>query len=1082
MAQTLQIKINGLYTLSNDLSEAPPGSLLIANNVVLDRDSILEPRRGFRRQLETFGSTNERANKIFEYQDRLLINYGNGKMAYLEDLQFEGSGQASNTTLISTTPLTTVAAGIPITGLEIPPNTTVSEVFTEVVTIGTLTTSSATITNIPDTAEIKVGQAVTGTGIPADTYVSSIVSSSILTITNLATDLGVQNLTFEQGLELSNPLLDDVSGETYLIRGWFDYAGLFPSPDPNLLKTQSTTANNNFYFTSSAGIGRIDRYDSTPARAGGIRALDATISLVNNFGFFVPDSQIAYRITWSFRDRNNNLLEGAPSQRAVIVNESGGTNRNVNLSILIPDGITTDYIYRVYRSGFSADENSTPDDELQLVYEDSPTSAEIAAGEIQITDITPNDLRGATLYTSPSQQGIINANTPPPISKDIATFKGSTFYANTKTEQTLNLNIISVSGDQGIRGGDTITIAGVTYTYDGGIPEITEVTVTSSSTISAASYFTINSAHDLIEYYVWYEVGLAGSDPALLGKQPIKVEVGAAEAASSVAQKTAQAINAVSAFEASASGDVVTVTNFDGGDTTDATAATSGFSITVTQQGVDGQEVASSNVVKLVTDGTPAQNIAETALSLVRIINRSPQNTTIYATYNSNVDELPGRILLFARTPGLPQFFITSDSASTAYNPSIPTGGRTRGSTNDEFKNALFFSKPLEPEAVPQLNVFRVGSADKQILRILPLRDSLFILKEDGIFRLTGEAGNFLLEEFDSTARLIGPETAVLLNNQIFMLSDQGVVSVSDTGIPVLSRDIEDSLLGEFSQNLESTARSSFGISYESERKYILFTTQSGTGADASQALVYNFFTKAWTRWPLLKTTGYVFSKDDRLYLGDFGINALDQERKTRTFLDYAEEEFEVTVTDVNERELTLASLDNVEIGDVISQPDGVFSLIVDIDPDSNTVIIKDFIPEFEPGNAILLKGIETEVQFIPQTGKNPGYTKQFRDISFLFKEAYFDRINANFESELSRDPDSVTLRSSTLGLWGQFPWGEVPWGGEAEITPLRTYIPRNKQRCSQLKLGLSHREAYSFYRLSGFSLIFKVSSERLRR
>jgi hypothetical protein len=52
-------------------------------------------------------------------------------------------------------------------------------------------------------------------------------------------------------------------------------------------------------------------------------ALDVTGSLNSSLeGFLPPNSEVAYRIIWSYKDNNENLVAGAPSSRLVISNSS----------------------------------------------------------------------------------------------------------------------------------------------------------------------------------------------------------------------------------------------------------------------------------------------------------------------------------------------------------------------------------------------------------------------------------------------------------------------------------------------------------------------------------------------------------------------------------------------------------------------------------------------------------------------------------------------------------------------------------------------------------------------------------------
>ena len=119
----------------------------------------------------------------------------------------------------------------------------------------------------------------------------------------------------------------------------------------------------------------------------------------------------------------------------------------MDLTFTVPAGVTTSHFYQIYRSGASATAADEANDELQLVIEKNPTSSEISALSVTVTDNVPDALRGATLYTSPSQQGIAASNDAPPLCKDMTTFKGHALYANTETRQRYVVNLIAVGSD-----------------------------------------------------------------------------------------------------------------------------------------------------------------------------------------------------------------------------------------------------------------------------------------------------------------------------------------------------------------------------------------------------------------------------------------------------------------------------------------------------------------------------------------------------------------------------------------------------------------------------------------------------------
>lgn len=99
------------------------------------------------------------------------------------------------------------------------------------------------------------------------------------------------------------------------------------------------------------------------------------------------------------------------------------------------------------------------------------------------------------------------------------------------------------------------------------------------------TYFTLNSAADAVQYYVWMDVDAGGNDPAPLGKTGIQVSISSNDSAEDVAAAVAAAIDALPAFIASASDELVTIENAAVGASTDAADVDSGFTILVLVQG-----------------------------------------------------------------------------------------------------------------------------------------------------------------------------------------------------------------------------------------------------------------------------------------------------------------------------------------------------------------------------------------------------------------------------------------------------------------------------------------------------------------
>lgn len=1151
MSQSVTLKASGLYTFPNYLGGSmPDGALAEALNVVIDRNNIIEPRRGFATYGNTFGLSTDRVKQLFDYKNTVMRH--------------------------------------------------------------------------------------------VDTIIQ-YDSDSAGTFATIAGD----------------PVMEVVPG----------------------LRIKSIEANSNFYFLTSTGMRKIsartpsDLGTVSTQMAGGPKALDI-IATVNysSAGFLSPNSLVAYRVVWGIRDLNDNLILGSPSSRTVVENVSPTQSAIVDLEFQIPaDVISTSYFYQIYRTGVFTSPTD-PGDEMNLVFEDFVTSAQLTAGTVTTTDVTPEEFRkgGAFLYTNPtSGEGIEQANEKPPFAQDITLYKGFTFLANTSTVQRLNLSVLSVQDLVSDVSEITISngVTSTTYRFRGTIETYTanfsSGSLTKADFQNAGNpgfYFTIDSANDERKYYVWYK-DTTETDPAISGRLGIMVDISASVTTTNIRDATFSAIdNATDDFNlVSIAGPSLTIKNSNNGFVTAATQFTNITDFTITTDnagtGADSSLTPPRIFLPRVPTGaengpTTAQQIEQMARSLVTVINEV--DPLVYAYYVSGFNDVPGQILFERQTTTGNAVFINASSTSVGaeFSPTLSTSGPSVISSNEVKPNRLYYSKYQQPEAFPLVNFIDIGPKDKAIKRIVAIRDSLFIFKEDGIYRLTGDSPPFQIAPFDFSVQILAPDTCVVLNNQIYGFSTQGVITVTDTGVSVVSRPIENLLL-KVSREEYDFKTASFGVSYESDRAYHLWTVTNTADVVATQCFRFNTFTNAWTRWDVTATAGIVAFSDNKMYIGAGDGNFIDKERKTLTRIDHADRQYDFTILadgvdgtlirlntttriDAGDRLIqrqymtiaqynrllkkldldptindtdyfsslefligessrtkienlalkldadlgisdtdyasqtanyvqtitattpgtqtiltfasnniqdtrfitisgsnTTPSIDgthevvshtpttvtinftttiagttgtvqtlindlrdvqssyNIIVNKLNNDPGAFYSsyllsdgfteyeaIILEVDHIHNTILISQPIQLVE-SDITVYKAFHSTVQWSPQPMGDPTVLKQVYQGTVMFENSNFSAITVSYANDLSPGFEEIPCNGLGDGDWGYFDWGSMNWGGIGAAIPVRTLVPKQKQRCRFMNVKFDHTVALEKYNIYGFSLTFRPYSVR---
>jgi hypothetical protein len=744
------------------------------------------------------------------------------------------------------------------------------------------------------------------------------------------------------------------------------YSGSYTEPTGT--KIRSVEAFSNLYFTTSAGVKVFTDVSGTAARSAGVpRALDPSYTLTGASGFLANSYQCAYRVVIQRTDANSNVIKGYPSQRLWVTNSAGGS-RNVILTTYLPSEVIAGDILQFYRTEqVSGTTDDTSGDEMGLVYQHAVVSADVSAGYVTFTDSVTDELRGATLYTSPSQEGIAQANDRPPLCKDLALYKSNyMLYANTTTKQRLFVTLVGTSG----LSGKTITLGGVTYNF--GASEI---------------------------------VSGGGSPQALVS-----------------------------------------------------------------------------------ATGVAAVDIDLTARSLVRVINRYASNTTVYAYYLTGPGDLPGQIMVEEKGIGASAFTVQASDTTISgmFFPAPPVGTTNTQSTssNTQQKNAVYYSKSQQPEHVPLLNYLLVGPANKEILRIVSLRDSAIVIKEDGVYRITGETPqSFTVVPVDLTVYCKSADSVCVLANQVFMLSNQGVVSISENGVQVISREIEP----EINPLLTVAALDDYtvGVAYESERSYFLSTISTTTDTVQNQTFVYNIFTRTWVRHTYAFNSAVVEQSVDKLYFSKPSDDDVYVERKSFTDEDYADPEASITILTISGSTITFSiSGATPLVGWVVSQ--GTTEIAIEeltaISGGYSAVLADTPPSSWTTGAATIYPSVAMDIEWHSWTAQQPDSLKQVWQIGILADDIpgnnTVTRLTTTFRTNFDQESEEVDLDQPGSG-WGAA-WGSSPWGGAGDSLGYPTYVPRNKQYCTRLTLGVKHKNAREKISIAGCCFSFGVASERL--
>lgn len=884
---------------------------------------------------------------------------------------------------------------------------------------------------------------------------------------------------------------------------WTDYAGTFSYPGtlyrPPILESQQE-----LFISTAEGVKSLDDPSGVWVDAGVPRALDVQPLVTSSSGQALKaDANVGYRLLWAKVNANGRLKRSAPSGRVVVtglvdpvattptgLSRPGGgssvvtvetaaphpyvvgdvvylksnqidfltgnkvvatvadtthftyddgnatgaatstgsvnfyyANRNVQITTTIPAGITTGHILEVYRTTSTVDATIDPGDTEQKSMEYIPTNADIANGYVVLLDATPDSLLQETIYTSAEIEGIGQAKEVPPVARCTIEFQGAVFYGCTRFYQTIHqLQMIATPDSTG----------------DG-----------------SKLQFTSADRETVDDGTVYFEISSSLTEDVMAGEYQIFI------------------------------------------------------------------------------GGTPAQNIYNTALSIVHVINNYPSNTILYAYYTSGADDPPGTIQFVARDHLQPAFAITAvpalgatapnftvpvlptiiqsltagtalertanvvtahvnttnglaagqevtltvsptsfdfpdgvkvvaavlnttdftyaevgpDAMTTTESTSFTTGPLNRVKSSDGFaSNRVQWSAYEQPDAVPPDNFQDLGSASLPVLQFAKIRSSLFVFKPDGLWRITGEVGDFNFEQLDPTVKLIAPESPQTVDNKVFALTDKGVAMINEQGQKQYISLPIDNLLPKLTSDF-LTAKA-WALGRETTKEYMLWATSSDGGEGGPQidaAFVFAIQSGEWSRWPFIATSGTVgpseamdSTTDQTGYLwlvGDIMVptdatmgggkvpNAYGRDNREGDWRDHYDWSLEglpvsQTLPTTTPGQVTIPlEAGWIEVGTAVLDDNGVLpamTVTAVVVSTGLTTLTLSSTNTSTLTQASLYGPIESTIEWLPEVGGNAGVLKQWTRPAYLFRSSSFISADYQFATDILPSYESVAIRGNT--------------------------------------------------------------------
>lgn len=661
-----------------------------------------------------------------------------------------------------------------------------------------------------------------------------------------------------------------------------ELTGDYTAADPDY-RLKTAIAAQTLFMATDKGVMALESATSTVPRLSGIAepltpfagvVLDPSSPSPTIVGFLDPGKAVAYRVLFGYVDSHDAVHLGPPSVRVTTENVfTGQASVKVFVSLLTAPtdaggAIVEGTFVRVYRS-VMADTEAKTVDELYLVNETVIDTTVYGLSSVLVLPDTARQefaVQSAPLYTNPTQGG--SPNDAPPFAKDIATWSQREWYANTNQPHSLTAQLIGVEGGgtpnmptTGIRIGDTVTIDGVVFTGAQYLNYANrEFVVWSSGTPEENISLTLNQLQDVVNTWAINHPEFAIRaylEPVVFGDTLLNFKIRFQRPSVDSTTNTLFGVD-------------YSVQQFTG--------------VVVGPKLLGVQQVTTLVANQWKVDDFVQFRSTNPTLPRITAKVTTVVSPTVVRVTPSTVDVPTGYTLAY-RLYG-----------ESVWTPDLSAGV---ASDNERRVDYVYYSLPGEPEAVSAANYIPVGTSGKAIQRIVPQRDRLLVFKDEGTYAVYGDFP-FQVSLIDDTVQILAPDSAIAIGSTVMLLSDDGIMAVTDGGIQMISKVIDSTLKPYWATaNRVTTAKGAFGVAYESEKVYALFLPSLGITGYEAKAYVLGMETDSWTTWTYSapRLCGRVNTFTDTAYYGLAASPYLVKDKNTSSTADYFDFDGAITST-----------------------------------------------------------------------------------------------------------------------------------------------------------------------------------------